>query len=198
MRDAIQEQKLPYEQLLLDKLEARFMTQSQPIHWAAKALDPSNCGASRDYSQVIMTSVLKFFQTHVSTEDWPDFNRQFSAFRRQDTLLSEPILWSVKHDPIARWELAGNYAPELSQLAIRLWLCPANSMPSERAFSVANYVQDRFRSNLSTERTSDLIYVYMNTGTLRRTTEMQRKQGDRLQLRKVRLDTVWKVRSNEY
>ena len=63
--------------------------------------------------------------------------------------------------------MAGEVEP-LSKLAIRIFQAIANSCPSERSFSAVNFIQDEHRTRLSAEKTDQLIYIFMNTRTLRR------------------------------
>jgi hypothetical protein len=77
-------------------------------------------------------------------------------------------LWCHANDYIAFWDVAYNHAPDLAQLAVRLHETPANSVPSERSFSVMNYIQNDHRTRLSTVKTNKLTYIYMNSKALRR------------------------------
>jgi len=67
----------------------------------------------------------------------------------------------------AQYQVAGE-APHLSALATRVFSTPANSVPSERSFSAMNFVQDKYRSRLSAEKTDMLTFIYMNSKVLRR------------------------------
>lgn len=55
----------------------------------------------------------------------------------------------------------------LSDLALRLFHTPANSVPSERAFSVQNYLHDSKRNRLTSERSAKLQFIYINKRALR-------------------------------
>ncbi len=55
----------------------------------------------------------------------------------------------------------------LSDLALRLFLTPANLVPSERAFSVQNYLYDSKRNCLIYEYSAKLQFIYINKRTFR-------------------------------
>lgn len=194
MADDLQDHQLPHIKQVLEKLTRRLDLQTEPIHWAARALDPSNHTTSLDFPKPIMQSVNKFFDTYIHDEkDRTMASRQFTEFRRASGAFDskDTALWALKHDPIAFWNLAENYAPQLAHLATRLWLCPANSVPSERAFSATNYVQNQYRTRLSTRTTSDLTYVYINYRALQRRTQLYQHQKERERLRMEQANSAW-------
>ena len=51
-------------------------------------------------------------------------------------------------------------------MARRLFQTPANSVPSERAFSTMNYIHSDLRNRLTTERAHKLQYIFVNKRTL--------------------------------
>lgn len=51
----------------------------------------------------------------------------------------------------------------LRSLAIRIWSTPANSVPSERAFSAQNFIHTKLRNSLSATNVDKLVYIYMNS-----------------------------------
>ncbi len=55
----------------------------------------------------------------------------------------------------------------LSDLALRFFYIPANSVPSEQAFSVQNYLHYSKRNRLTSERSAKLQFIYINKLTLR-------------------------------
>ena len=54
----------------------------------------------------------------------------------------------------------------LSDLGLRLFHTPANSVTSERAFSVQNYFYDSKRNRLNSERSAKLQFIYINKHAL--------------------------------
>ena len=50
----------------------------------------------------------------------------------------------------------------LSDFALQLFHIPANLVPSERAFSIQNYLQDSQRKCLTSERSVKLQFIYIN------------------------------------
>ena len=51
-------------------------------------------------------------------------------------------------------------------MARRLFQTPANSVPSERAFSTMNYIHSDLRNRLTTERSHKLQYIFINKRAL--------------------------------
>jgi len=51
---------------------------------------------------------------------------------------------------------------------MRIWATSANSVSSERAFSVQNFIHTKLRNCLHPKRVDKLIYIYMNSRVLKR------------------------------
>jgi hypothetical protein len=66
------------------------------------------------------------------------------------------------------WKESYLIARELSTLAVRVFSTPANSVPSERAFSIRNLIQDDKRASLSDETADKLTFVHINHRVLDR------------------------------
>jgi hypothetical protein len=64
-------------------------------------------------------------------------------------------------DAVGFWVEMKPLARELSLLALRLFHTPANSVPSERSFSVRNLIQDKKRSCLSPEAADKLSHNHV-------------------------------------
>ena len=54
----------------------------------------------------------------------------------------------------------------IGPLAVRIYSNPANSVPSERSFSIQNLIHDKKRNRLASEKVDKLTYIYMNTRVL--------------------------------
>ena len=59
-------------------------------------------------------------------------------------------------------------AKVLGPLALRIFSTPSNLVPSERAFSVMNFLYSKARNRLESERVDKLTYTYINTHIFRR------------------------------
>ncbi len=55
----------------------------------------------------------------------------------------------------------------LLDLVLRLLHTPSNSVPSERAFSVKNFLYDLKRNRLLSECSTQLLFIYINQHALR-------------------------------
>ena len=61
------------------------------------------------------------------------------------------------------WISTLNRTKALGTLCNRLFSTPANSVPSERSFSIQNYIHTKIRNSLKSDRVDKLIYIYMNS-----------------------------------
>jgi hypothetical protein len=66
------------------------------------------------------------------------------------------------------WQLHFNDNNALTQLADRVLYTLANSVPCERAFSALNQLHIKTRNALTLERVNKLLYIQINSRTLRR------------------------------
>jgi hypothetical protein len=66
------------------------------------------------------------------------------------------------------WQLHFNDNNALAQLADRVLYTLANSIPCERAFSALNQLHTKTRNALTPERVNKLLYIQINSRTLRR------------------------------
>ncbi|RKF75796.1 hypothetical protein GcM1_231039 [Golovinomyces cichoracearum] len=63
------------------------------------------------------------------------------------------------YQPLLFWKLVRNYCPELSKLVITLLTTTANSVASERFFSMMNLLQNRLRSRMGVKKMDRLCYI---------------------------------------
>jgi hAT family C-terminal dimerisation region len=66
------------------------------------------------------------------------------------------------------WQLYFDNNNALAQLADRVLYTLANSVPCERAFSAPNQLYTKTRNALTPERVNKLLYIQINSRTLRR------------------------------
>jgi hypothetical protein len=87
-------------------------------------------------------------------------------------------LWEqeVVSDPYTFWQFASEYSPGLAELAMRLFETPANSVPSERAFSTMNLTHTRYRNRLTVEKVDKICYIHIN----RRILDRQKMEGHKV------------------
>ncbi|XP_026791016.2 E3 SUMO-protein ligase ZBED1-like [Pangasianodon hypophthalmus] len=69
---------------------------------------------------------------------------------------------SVDSNPLAWWKAQESVYPNLAKLAKRYLAIPANSVPSERVFSMAGDIVTATRSSLTTENVDKLIFFKKN------------------------------------
>jgi hypothetical protein len=76
------------------------------------------------------------------------------------------LIINIQNDP---------QALPLAKLALELTEATANSVPSERAFSTMNFLQTKLRSRMTVENMDMLVFIYMNTRSLRHMEAGQRE-----------------------
>lgn len=146
-----------------------FSKQTTAIHWAAKSLNPETPHAILSFPPNRRREVDAFFRQYVDAADWVSFSDHLRCFHEQDDMFNpDAYLWSLTEDRKGFWWSVCTDCPTLYQMARRLIATPANSVPSERSFSAMNYIQNQFRSRMSTERTDMAIYTFMNSKALAR------------------------------
>jgi len=64
------------------------------------------------------------------------------------------------------WELAAGLITFLSQIAIRIFSTPVNSVASEHAFSVQNLIHTKICDRLHSAQADKLVYMYTNSWIL--------------------------------
>jgi hypothetical protein len=113
---------------------------------------------------------LDALREHVADKDYQQVQADFLNFRAQrGHFAASATAWRGFKDstpPLLFWQLSHVNARLLSDLAMRLFETPANSVPSERAFSAMNLTATKKRNRLSVEKLNKLCYIYMNSRTL--------------------------------
>ena len=87
----------------------------------------------------------------------------FLSFRAKKGVFSPTApCWTQATNPLRFWQLHAIISNGLGTLAVRLFSTPANTVPSERAFSAQNLIHDKKRNRLSSEKANKLVYIHMN------------------------------------
>src|SRR5205814_9935992 len=102
--------------------------------------------------------ISSFFNAQVvSVAEATALQREFWAFRSQSPPFeSQRDCWRHILDPTTFWAMQAGHARSLGLLAQRISQTPANSVPSERAFSIQNLIHSKQRNCLSSERANKL------------------------------------------
>ncbi len=156
----------PVKTILNSVWEARYKKQVMDIHAVAWALHPMQYAqpitvALRD---AVMTVFRQQFQ---DAKTLSEALSQFYAFRgQQGGFRRDNYCWKIIENPILFWQLQTLDAPVLGPFAERLMETPANSVPSERAFSIQNLVHTKARNALSTIRVDKLQFIHINGNIL--------------------------------
>lgn len=96
--------------------------------------------------------------------------QEFGLFKGRIGIFSASSqLWLAAKKPDTFWALCAAEVPTLSNLARRVFVAPAHSVASERAFSAQNLIHSKFRSALTPEKTKKLAFIHRNHRVLERT-----------------------------
>ncbi|KAF7173370.1 hypothetical protein CNMCM6106_007473 [Aspergillus hiratsukae] len=165
IKGTLKEHNASYD--LLSVFKARRATQLLPIHLVAFHLDPKNVHLAFNVGD--QSAIFSFIKKHTS-EDHIRIQRDFLNFRRMREGFESRELWEreVVNDPHTFWQFASEYSPELADLALRIFDTPANSVPSERAFSTMNLTHTRHRNRLKVEKVDKICYIHINRRILDR------------------------------
>ncbi|KAN0072862.1 Ribonuclease H-like domain containing protein [Elaphomyces granulatus] len=127
----------------------RHKKQQNDLTWLAWVLDPGNDDRSTvDASR--MSDILRFLKEHTPTESHTKVIEDFFAFRDCE-------------GKFGRWR---DFWKEYKDKPTLFWKYHrSEALP---CFSAMNFVQDKYRSRLSAEKTDMLTFIYMNSKVLRR------------------------------
>ena len=92
---------------------------------------------------------------------------EFQQFRNKlASFESFRVGWKFADDPKMFWTIFEPLAKHLDKFARHLFSTPANSVPSERAFSIQNIIHTKIRNALKSKKVDKLTYIYMNARVL--------------------------------
>ena len=157
--------KAPVAAILEDVWQQRFRKQVNGLHWTAFLLDPASITYPLDdYTQdLVMETMTRYIPQPLLAQS----RRAFFLFRqKQDVFSPGANCWQDAGEPWLFWQIAHHHSPGLATLASRLFKTPANSVPSERAFSTQNLIHTKTRNRLDTQRVDKLTYVHVNQRVL--------------------------------
>lgn len=147
----------------------RFLKQTKDVYIAAHLFNP----LTKPRSSIPFISEYEwrcklhaFFVAY--GVDYQEAMKEFNEFRnRSGRFTQDQPMWEYK-DYTQFWEMAMHTAPNIGKLAVRMGCTPANSVPSERAFSILKLIHTRLRSQLNSTRIDMLQYIYINYRVLER------------------------------
>jgi hypothetical protein len=151
----------------------RFNKQVTDIHFAAYHLDPANqhIAATIDEEMALLGCLKRYTYTE---EAFRATRKQYYQFKsRTGPWLTSNHMWSEMNDPLLFWQMSFAVGPHLATLAKRLYQTPANSVPSERAFSAMNFIHSKARNRLLVDRADMLQFLFMNDLVLGRRKDRQ-------------------------
>lgn len=148
--------------------DARFKRQVRSIHIVSTYLNPQHWALPIDADSE--HKIFEFIDKYTESEDEAAVARcEFLYFRSQSNPFeSSRYCWKHSKDPRTFWLMQQQHAKVLGPLSLRIFSTPSNSVPSERAFSVMNFLHSKARNSLESERVDKLTYTYINTRIFRR------------------------------
>ena len=164
----------------------RYSLQVAPIHVIAWLLDPTNAGSSDNRG---VPAVPYIFESQWREMLHNEFTRQgihhvaamqqFNEYWRQEgRFTTTSPVWQYRTDTEQFWLFMQSQCPELAPLALRLARTPANSVPSERSFSILNIIHTKGRNKLQPDHVDKLQFVYINERVLARITRRNTSPAD--------------------
>jgi hypothetical protein len=112
---------------------------------------------------------LTTFRAYIPSNDVPRATQAFLRYyTRRAPFRQDHSSWGYAEDPVTFWQLHFDDNNALSQLADRVLHTLANSVSCERAFSALNQLHTKTRNALTPERVDKLLYIQINSRTLRR------------------------------
>lgn len=144
----------------------RFKRQVNDIHLVATYLTPANHKLQLNANEE--HQIFLFFEKYTSSEtESAKAREEFRDFRKQRNVFApDRFCWKEKDNPKAFWDGQSSHTQSLGDIAYRIFSTPANSVPSERAFSTQNFIHTKTRNALHTTRVDKLVYTYMNSRIL--------------------------------
>ena len=152
---------------LIELFDKRMKRQVKPLHWAAHFLNPLNVQFPTTIEQ--QNTVIYYMNHFAPSRDIAvRAQRDFFTYRgRFGPFSVSNASWKFE-DPLTFWYAQQGFTPELANIAIRLFRTPANSVSSERSFSVQNLIHSKFRNRLHPTRVNKLTFLYLNRRVLDR------------------------------
>lgn len=104
--------------------------------------------------RIRVTNFLKRYIGQHTEAEWAEILQHIFDFQNRKHLFNPTTdLWNpdLVNSPWLWWQYARSGCYKLATLNIRIYSTPANSVPSERAFSTMNYLLNKFRAKSSVE-----------------------------------------------
>jgi hypothetical protein len=138
-----------------------------PLHWAAYFLDPTNAGTQ--ITPLQQKQLMEFLESYVPKERYDAVIQDFfNYYNKEGDFQPGNSCWKHLKNPNLFWSINKVVAPELADLARRLHHTQANSVPSERSFSIAKLIHSRTRASTDPKRVDKQTFVYINKRTFAR------------------------------
>lgn len=138
---------------LNEKLKARIKKAIHPVAAAANFLHPVYKGEK--LTEELINKKDAFLQHNLDADGFAELE----LFKRKEGIFQK--LFDKNFTlPLTFWDRAKCDAPNLSSLAIKIFMIPASTADLERLFSNWSYVHSKLRNRLTSERSKMLVDIY--------------------------------------
>ena len=95
---------------------------------------------------------------------------EYTGFRRKEGIFARDIVWRTATDIPAYswWSQFGTDHPHLRKVAVKVLAQTTSASGCERNWSCYDFIHNKKRNRLTSQRASDLVYVFSNLRMLRK------------------------------
>ncbi len=153
--------------------EDRYLSQIKELHVMTALLLSQNHAIKMieiSTKQAFSPIMHKFFDQYVKKNEYARLvMKEWLSFRDQKIEFHQDAeCWSYQTNSKSFWNFCRSFAPTLSCLARRVMMLPANSVLTERNWSIMNLIMNETRNSLNSVNVNKLMFIYMNERTLNR------------------------------
>ena len=142
---------------------------------------PTNYALDLKQINHVDTKIFAFFDEYATTpEGRQRLTLEFIAFKRQEYPFGpDQECWQYQDNPFQFWKICTLFSTDLAPLVEHIFSTPVNSVASEQAFSIQNFLHTDSRSRLAQERVNKMTFININLKTLAKlnSSESESKHG---------------------
>lgn len=153
---------------LYSQFDTRFAKQTTDVHWAAFSFDPESF-APGALTRGQKERAMQWVEDHAPPPLRDEIVTEYVQFRMgQGRDYGPGSSFRCGNQPIEeKWDrLAALGVPLAQHVVTRLFRALANSVPSERSFSAANFIHSKTRNRLQQPTVNKLTFIYVNSRVL--------------------------------
>jgi hypothetical protein len=168
--------KLPHAPLCAEQWAADWKYLHVTLHSAAHVLNPRYQGDPHHTDVSIWKDFLDVTERLLGAEASPKAMQQYHLYRKQQGFFGMPIALNQREatDPCDWWASYGAGTPELQELAMKVCSQPSSASSSEQNWSQYDYVHNKRRNRLKSDRANMLVFIYSSLRIARSHTAYRR------------------------